>query len=120
MVAGLSIFSGLAANLQNRMTDLAILRALGYPKNRIFKMICIEGLLIVSIGIIVGILFGLILLVFLVGTFSPLNQSNMGFIFTYDLLFLIIIVLFSGLLAALFPAYRASKVSVANQLSKNV
>ena len=42
--AGLSIFSGLAANLENRMTDLAILRALGYSKNRIFKMICIEGL----------------------------------------------------------------------------
>ena len=34
-------------------------------------MICIEGLLIVSIGIIVGILFGLILLVFFVGTFAP-------------------------------------------------
>ena len=53
-------------------------------------------------------------------TITPLNQSNMGFIFTYDLLVLIIIVMFSGLLAALFPAYTASKVSVANQLSRNV
>ncbi len=120
IVAALSIFSGLAANLQNRMTDLAILRALGYSKNRIFKMICIEGITIVTMGLIVGILFGLILLSFFIGIISPLNQSNMGFIFAYDLLFLIIVVLFSGLLAALFPAYKASKVSVADQLSRNV
>lgn len=83
-------------------------------------MICIEGLAIVSIGIIFGILIGLILLSFFVVTITPLNQSNMGFIFTYDLLVLIIIVMFSGLLAALFPAYTASKVSVANQLSRTV
>ena len=83
-------------------------------------MICIEGITIVTMGLIVGILFGLILLSFFIGIISPLNQSNMGFIFAYDLLFLIIVVLFSGLLAALFPAYKASKVSVADQLSRNV
>ena len=42
-IAILSIFSGLAGNLENRMGDLAILRALGYTKKRIFKIIVLEG-----------------------------------------------------------------------------
>ena len=43
VISALSIFSGLAGNLDNRMGDLAILRAIGYTKKRIFKIIILEG-----------------------------------------------------------------------------
>ena len=55
-IAILSIFSGLAGNLENRMGDLAILRALGYTKQRIFKIIVLEGTLIISFGILLGVI----------------------------------------------------------------
>ena len=61
VIASLSIFSGLAANLENRMGDLAILRAIGYTKNRIFKIICIEGLFLIVSGIIIGFVLGFFL-----------------------------------------------------------
>ena len=60
IIAILSIFSGLASNLQNRMADLAILRAIGYTKKRIFKIISLEGIFITLLGIFAGLLFGYI------------------------------------------------------------
>jgi len=58
-MAALSIFAGLAANLENRMGDLATLRALGYTKNRVFKIIIFEGMTIIILGLILGLLFGI-------------------------------------------------------------
>ena len=55
-IAVLSIFSGLAGNLENRMGDLAILRALGYSKKRIFKIIAMEGTSIIFSGIFLGMI----------------------------------------------------------------
>ena len=51
LIASLNIFSGLASNLENRMGDLAVLRAVGFSKKRIFKIIVLEGILVVLIGI---------------------------------------------------------------------
>ena len=60
-ISVLSIFfSGLANNFENRLSDLAILRALGYTKSRIFKIISLEGIVIVSLGLIIGILSSVI------------------------------------------------------------
>ena len=43
-IAILSIFSGLAGNLENRMGDLAILRALGYTKKEYLKLLFLKVL----------------------------------------------------------------------------
>ena len=63
-IAVLSIFSGLAGNLENRMGDLAILRALGYSKKRIFKIIAMEGTSIIFSGIFLGTIMSFFLLKF--------------------------------------------------------
>ncbi len=120
IVAALSVFSGLAANLENRMSDLAILRALGYTKNRIFKIICLDGMMIVISGILVGIILSIIIFEILNYSITPLDTIQAKFSLTPELLFIIIIVIISGLVAAIFPAIRASKISVAKQLSQNI
>ena len=43
LIAILSIFSGLAGNLENRMGDLAILRALGYSKKEYSRLLLLKG-----------------------------------------------------------------------------
>jgi len=120
LIAVLSIFSGLASNLENRMGDLAILRAIGYSKKRIFKIISLEGMIIVISGIIFGILLGILSFNILTQMITPLQISQPNFSFSPDLILIIFLVFFAGLIAAIFPAYHASKISVANQLSRNL
>jgi len=120
VIASLSIFSGLAANLENRISDLAVLRAIGYAKNRIFKIICFEGTIITILGIFFGILIGFQTFNLFVQIVSPLKITQASFIFSLNFILLILSVFFSGIIASIFPAYRASKISVAKQLSRNI
>ena len=119
-IAILSIFSGLAGNLENRMGDLAILRALGYTKKRIFKIIVLEGTLIISFGILLGVIMSFFAFEIFSNLITPLNVSKAKFVLNFDFYFIIIVVLFSGFIASLIPAYNGSKISVANQLSQNI
>ena len=120
LIASLNIFSGLASNLENRMGDLAVLRAVGYSKKRIFKIILLEGTVVVMIGLLVGILLSFLLFSILKQNLSPLNTINASFILNIDFFIIIALVFFAGLIAAIFPAYRGSKISIANQLSRTI
>ena len=120
LIASLNIFSGLASNLENRMGDLAVLRAVGYSKKRIFKIILLEGTVVVMIGLLVGILLSFLLFSILKQNLSPLNTINASFILNIDFIIIIALVFFAGLIAAIFPAYRGSKISIANQLSRTI
>ena len=120
IISGLSIFSGLASNLDNRMGDLAILRAIGYTKIRIFKIIILEGMLIVICGLLLGIFLGLLGFLTLSKTFTPLVLSGAKIGITLEFFFIIMIVLFAGFIAAIFPAYFGSKISVVKQLSRTI
>ena len=119
-IASLNIFSGLASNLENRMGDLAVLRAVGFSKKRIFKIIVLEGILVVLIGILLGILIGFLLFSILTHYIFTLHTTNASLIFNLDFILIILFVFFAGLIAAIFPAYRGSKISIANQLSRTI
>ncbi len=120
LIAVLSIFSGLAGTLENRVGDLTILRAIGYSKKRVFKLIALEGFLIVSIGIFIGIILGFSIFAFCVENLNILRTSQANITITPELFIIIISVLFAGLIASFLPAYKSTKINVANQLSKNV
>ena len=120
LIASLNIFSGLASNLENRMGDLAVLRAVGFSKKRIFKIIVLEGILVVLLGILLGILIGFLLFSTLTNNIFTLHTTNASLIFNLDFILIILFVFFAGLIAAIFPAYRGSKISIANQLSRTI
>ena len=120
LISALSIFSGLASSLENRLGDLAILRAVGYSKYRIFKIITIEGIVITVCGIIIGILLGIIIFNIFTQTIMSLSASAASFSFSIYTIVIICVVLVVGITSAIFPALQASKISVANQLTKNV
>jgi putative ABC transport system permease protein len=81
LIAVLSIFTGLASNFENRLRDLAILRAIGYSKARVFKIISLEGIIIVIFGIIIGLCSSFLVFNLLVDMIAPLNNSNAKFKF---------------------------------------
>ena len=118
LIAVLSIFTGLASNFENRLRDLAILRAIGYSKARVFKIISFEGIIIVIFGIIIGLCSSFLVFNLLVDIIAPLNNSNAKFNFSIDIVIIICLVFLAGLFAAFFPAYKGSKVSVAKQLTQ--
>lgn len=120
LIAILTIFSGLASNLENRLSDLAVLRAIGYSKNRIFKIISLECFFIVSTGIIIGTLLGVLGFNFLSDSISSLEESMAKFRFSVSFFSIIISIFFVGILAGIFPAYQGSRVSVAEQLSRKI
>ena len=120
IMSALGIFSGLASNLQNRIGDLAILRAIGYSKKRIFKIITLEGVFISLCGLILGIIVGILVFNILTQTITPLEITKAKFKFTIEFFLITFFILLAGIVAAIFPAYRGSKISVAEQLSRNI
>ena len=120
VIAALSIFSGLAGSLENRMGDLAVLRAIGYSKKRIFKIITLEGMSIVVMGLIFGTLMGIGGFTVLIQIIAPLNASGASFSLTSAFFVVIIAVMIAGFVAAVLPALRASKVDVARQLARSI
>ncbi len=119
-IAILSIFSGLAGTLENRISDLTILRAIGYSKKRIFKIITLEGLLIVTLGIILGIVLAVNIFLFCVENLNFLKLSQADISISQDFIIIVVSVFFSGLVASFIPAFKSTKINIANQLSKNV
>ncbi len=119
IIASLSIFAGLAGSLENRMVDLAILRAIGYSKVRIFKIITGEGIVITLCGIALGLVMGAIGFSLMSEIIAPLKASGASFHFTSDFILVFLAVLLAGLIAAALPAIRASSIDVAQQLSRN-
>lgn len=117
-IAALNIFAGLAGSLENRMGDLAVLRAIGYSQKRIFKIIVTEGMIIVIIGLILGLMLGIYSFVMLTNILNPLAASGAKLHMTSEIIWIIISVSLAGFLASALPAIRASKVNVAKQLTR--
>ena len=118
-IAVLSIFAGLAGSLENRMGDLAVLRAIGFSKRRVFRVIALEGMTIVLSGLILGILMGVGGFTLLARIVTPLATSGAKPALTPQFVVVIGAVMVAGFVAAVLPAVRASRVDVARQLSRN-
>ncbi len=118
-ISCLSIFAGLSGSLENRMEDLAIMRAIGFSKRKIFSIIAIEGMIIVLCGLIIGFAMGISGFIALSQAIAPLNASGAIFRFTNEFFIIISSVSLAGLIAAILPALRASRVDIAKQLSNN-
>ena len=118
VISALSVFAGLAGSLENRAGDLAVLRALGYAKPRLFKIIMAEGLVIVTAGIALGIALGFTGFCVLTRIVTPLSASGAEIHISFDLFMVVFAVLAAGVIAALVPAIRASRIDVARQLAR--
>ena len=77
--------------------------------------------MITFVGIIVGISISLISFNILATLITPLSMTlEFHSLSQKDFFLIMLLVLLSGIFAAVFPAYRGSKISVAKQLSENI
>lgn len=106
------------AGLNERRRELAILRSVGARPRDIFVLLSIEGLFVTLCGIAGGIA----ILAAATAALSAWARTHYGLVIEPRLLSLgelqwVVAVLVTGLLAALIPAYRACRVSLADGLT---
>ena len=110
VVALLGIVNTLALSVHERTRELGMLRAVGMSRRQVRRMVRAESVITAGIGAILGTLLGI---VFALVVSRPL--ADQGFVFTLPIGTLIgffILAAIAGVVAAIPPARRASKVDV--------
>lgn len=116
--AALSMFVALYNALEERKTDLAILRTLGAPPSKLLLLLLAEGLLLALSGALLGWLAGHAAVEVLGRMLSAdQNLTMSGLVVSPDEAWLALIALGVGFAAALLPALRAYRTDIAATLS---
>ncbi len=113
-----SVFISLYSSLRERKYELALMRSMGAKAKSLFVLILIEGLLMIGMGILLGLIFSRVGLVALSNGLE--NQFHFdifeGGILLSEL-WLVLITIFVGILASLLPAIEAVTINISKTLS---
>lgn len=118
LIAGLSILTALYSRLMERKYELALARAMGGSRLQLFIMILSEGMLLVIMGFIGGIVLGragLLLLEQWSGSTMHFPLFYSGFI--REEFYLLLITVGIGFLSALLPALQAFRINISKTLA---
>jgi putative ABC transport system permease protein len=117
-IAGISVFISLYNSLKERMYDLAIMRVMGASQIRLFLIIILEGVILTTIGSLLGIFLGHLCLE-MIGQFQDSSQARLtGFFFMYEEIYLVAGGFFIGILASVLPAIQAYRSDISKTISK--
>lgn len=116
--AALSMFAALYNALEERKTDLAILRTLGAPPSKLLILLLIEGLLLALAGAVLGWLAGHAAIEVLGRMVaSDQNLALSGFVIAPEEAWLAVVAIGVGFAAAVLPALRAYRTDIATTLA---
>lgn len=108
------IANTLALSIHERTRELGMLRAIGMSRRQVRTMIRYEAVITALIGAILGMVLGLVFAALIA---QPLKDE--GFTLSYPvgtLILLLILAAVAGVLAAILPARRASRLDVLQSL----
>ena len=116
--AGLSVFIALSNAMQERRYDLAVMRTLGASRGQLFTQPLLEALLLAGAGALLGIALGHAVAE-AVGHFLPegRNMGLSGLSWLPQELYVLVLALLVGLVAALLPAIQAYRTDIAAVLA---
>jgi putative ABC transport system permease protein len=117
-VAVISILVSIYNSINERKRDIAIMRALGANKGKIFGIIILEGLFISLVGAVFGVIAGHLA----VYIFSPLISAKTGILITgltFNIfeLYLVLGTIILAMLVSILPAVKAYRTDVAKNLT---
>jgi putative ABC transport system permease protein len=116
--SALMLFVALAQALEDRRYDLAILRTLGASRGQLATVLLIESLILTAVGTLLGIALahlGVLVLSTRLPQASPLAAA--AYRWLPEEWAVIALALGAGILAALWPAWRAARLDVAATLA---
>lgn len=119
-LAMISVFITLLNSMKDRKYEIAMMRAGGASSKKIFISVIFESIIISLIGSFLGVVLGHTLMELLSGlVLSNYNYDFSGFLF-YPVEFLFILgSVFIGMISALYPAYSAYKINIAQTLKQS-
>jgi putative ABC transport system permease protein len=111
LIAGFGIANTLALSVFERTREIGLLRAVGQTKSQVRTMITLEAVLVAVFGAVLGIIIGV---GFGVATASALPDDFVSILdIPYGSLVVVLILsIVLGIIAALYPAWRASRLNV--------
>jgi len=110
VIAVIGIVNTLGLSVIERTREIGLLRAVGLSRARLRRMVTLESVTIATMGAVLGMVIGLVIGVLLREVLKE-DLTVLSLPITSLLLFLAIAVLF-GVLAAIVPAVRASRMKV--------
>lgn len=108
------IANTLALSIHERTRELGMLRAIGMSRRQVRTMIRYEAVITALIGGILGMVLGIVFATLIA---QPLKDE--GFSLSYPFVWLVLLLIFSalvGIVAAILPARRASRLNVLQSL----
>jgi putative ABC transport system permease protein len=114
LISLFGIVNTLALSIHERTRELGMLRAIGMSRRQVRTMIRYEAVITALIGGILGLVLGLIFATLIA---QPLKDE--GFTLSYPVVSLVVLLVLAGLagvLAAILPARRASRLDVLQSL----
>lgn len=117
-ISALSVFISLYNSMKEKKYDLAIMRCLGASKTKLFFLVILEGLMITTLGTILGLLIGHLSLE-LIGAYQESSQARLtGIYFTPEECYLLLSGVGIGIVASIIPALQVYRVDVSETLTK--
>lgn len=130
-VAAFSVVSSLTMSVSEKRSDIAALRVLGLPPVRVMRIFLLHGLFLAMIGIAVGALAGLLIALNLDNVMNAIETLSGWTLFDpnvyyigglpteirfRDVFWIVTGALALSIVAAAYPAFRASRVSPVSAL----
>jgi putative ABC transport system permease protein len=119
IVSGLSVFISLFSSLRDRRYELALMRVMGAGRMKLFVLIILEGLILAGIGCIAGIILSHGSMEILGGSMQESYRYHFtGWRLLQEELWLVVGALGIGFIAAVLPAWQASRTDIATTLTE--
>ncbi len=118
IIAVIGITNTLALSVFERTRELGLLRAVGMSRHQLRRMVRLEAVIVAVFGALLGVAVGL-LFGFAISTALPDNFISGITVPIGTLVFLVILAAIVGVLAAIFPARRASRLDILQAIAQN-
>jgi putative ABC transport system permease protein len=116
IIAILGITNTLALSIIERTREIGLLRAVGMSRRQLRRMIRWESVIIAVFGAILGMITGVVLGWAVVQALKDQGVGTFS-IPTTQLVILVLVAGFAGILAAIYPAYKGSRLNILEAIS---
>jgi putative ABC transport system permease protein len=113
IVSLFGIVNTLVLSISERVRELGLLRAIGMSRRQVRRVIRYEAIITAQIGAVIGMVLGIVLSVLVTRAIDDFKLS----IPIGSLILLLVLAALAGVLAAILPARRASRLNVLESLA---